>query len=172
MPPRRCRATRPATAPTAQWSSRTAQTQVVAFTNNFAPPIRLIITKTVVGTGTGPFRFRLACSATGAPGAALLVLPPEDADFSLNHGESKSIKSVPVGAAVRRDRDRPRGAARTFQEASGNANDGVVLIPTTGAITVGVTNRFPIPIVDPPVVAGVNPPPPVVPIQVQPRTVG
>jgi hypothetical protein len=147
------------------------QTQAVNFTNNFDPPIKLVITKTVVGTGTGPFTFHLQCFPSVAGGTPL-VLPAGDADFTLSAGQSKSIANLPNNALCVVTETDARGAARTFQESSGTPNDGAVIIPVSGAAQVGVTNTFPTPIVEPTVNASVIPALPVAPVVVAPRTVG
>jgi hypothetical protein len=127
------------------------ETQNVTFTNNFAPQIKLVVSKTVVGNGTGPFKFHLACTG--------VTLPAADADFSLNGGESRSFKSIPDGSTCTLTETDSRGATRTFAESSGTPNDGVVVIPTNGAAQVGVTNTFVTPAT-------------VQPRVIQPRTVG
>jgi hypothetical protein len=132
-------------------------TQTVTFTNNFVEPIKLIVSKTVVGTGSGPFTFTVTCTNNNAP----VVLPPADASFTLNHGGSRSIKNIPNGAICTVTETPPAGASRTYNETSGTPNDGIVTIPVDGAATVGVTNTF------------VPPAQPIVePAVVAPRTVG
>src|SRR5205807_5538070 len=84
------------------------ETQTVAFTNNFAAQVKLIVTKKVVGTGTGPFAFHVVCTG--------VTLAATDADFTLNGGDSHSIKSIPAGTSCTVTETNSRGAARTFSE--------------------------------------------------------
>jgi hypothetical protein len=137
------------------------ETQTVAFTNNFAAQIKLVVTKTVVGTGSGPFAFHVTCTSNGAA----VTLAAGDADFTLNGGGSKSIAGIPDGSRCTVTETDARGGTRTYSEASGTANDGVVTIPVDGSVTVGVTNTF---------TAAITPrtPSQVEATVVQPRTVG
>ena len=150
-------------------------TQVISFTNTFVAPVRLIVSKTVVNPQTNPaataFAIHVQCFPSVAGGTPL-TLAAGDADFTLAAGQSHGIKGIPVNALCVVTEPNPQGAARTFQEASGNANDGAVIIPANGAITVGVTNTFNPP--EPPINVGPNVinPLPVQPVVVQPRTVG
>ncbi|MBA3655029.1 MAG: hypothetical protein H0W70_12645, partial [Actinobacteria bacterium] len=102
------------------------ETQVATFTNDFAPQIKLVVTKTVSGSGTGPFRIQVTCNNNNAP----VALGAGDNDFTLNAGESRSIKSIPNGAICTVTETDARGANRTYNESSGTANDGIVTIPT------------------------------------------
>jgi hypothetical protein len=132
------------------------ETQTVTFTNNFVEPIKLIVSKTVTGNGTGPFAFTVACTNVGAP----VTLGAGDASFTLNAGESHSIKNIPNGSTCTVTETDSKGASRSYSETSGTANDGIVTIPVDGAATVAVTNTF--------VKAEIIENPPVV----APRTVG
>jgi hypothetical protein len=132
------------------------ETQAVTFTNNFVAPIKLIVSKTVVGNGSGPFAFHVVCTA---PGGAAVALAAADADFSLIKDGSHGIKSIPNGSTCTVTETDSKGAVRTINDSSGTAGDGVVTIPVDGAATVKVTNTFVAPIVEPPIV-------------VAPRTVG
>jgi hypothetical protein len=117
---------------------RDLTTQAIAFTNNFVDPVKLIVSKTVTGTGTGPFAFTVTCTNNGAP----VALAAGDAQFTLIAGESKQIKGIPNGATCTVTETDSRGASRTYSETSGTANDGIVIIPVDGAAQVTVTNAF------------------------------
>ncbi|HZN15802.1 MAG TPA: DUF5979 domain-containing protein [Acidimicrobiales bacterium] len=132
------------------------ETHVVTFTNTFIAQVKLIITKTVVGTGTGPFAFHVSCTG--------FTLPAADADFTLAAGGTKSIKAIPDGSTCTVTEPDSKGATKAFSDTSGTTTDGVVLIPAGNAsTTVAVTNTF---------VPAPTPPNAVAPIVIQPRTVG
>jgi hypothetical protein len=133
-------------------------TQVVAFTNNFAPQIKLIVAKKVNGTGKGPFTFHVACVV--GPNSAAIPLAAGDADFTLADGQSHSIKSLPDGSKCTVTETDAKGAAVAFADSTAPVNDGVVSIPVDGAASVTSTNTF---------VATATT---VRPSVVQPRTVG
>jgi hypothetical protein len=136
------------------------ETHVITFTNTFVAQVKLIVSKVVVGNGTGPFTFHVAC--TGLPGGPAATLAPGDADFTLIAGQSRSIKAIPDGSTCTVTETDSRGATKTFTEASGTPNDGVVVIPNGDAsVLVQVTNTFVTPT-----------PPPQPPPIVAPRTVG
>ena len=132
-------------------------TQVIAFNNNFAPQIKLLVAKKVSGTGSGPFAFHVACvNATGGA----VTLAAADADFTLNDGQSHGIKSLPDGSRCTVTETNSKGASVSYNDTTAPATDGVVVIPTgNAASTVTVTNTFVAP----------QPPPQT---KVQPRTVG
>lgn len=115
-------------------------TQVIAFTNNFAPQIKLLVAKKVSGTGSGPFAFHVAC--TNGTDIAI-PLAAADADFSLNDGQSHGIKSLPAGARCTVTETNSKGASVSYNDTTAPATDGVVVIPTgSAASTVSVTNTF------------------------------
>jgi len=124
-------------------------------TNTFVTA-ELVVSKTVVGPGaSGPYSFSVECTREGVE----YILDAGDDEFTLSHGESRTIV---VGAGVDcavTELNPPTGATVSMIDSDassgGGASDGVVL-NIAGEARVDVTNTFAeIPVVTPP---GVTPP--------------
>ena len=124
-------------------------------TNTFVTA-ELVVSKTVVGPGaSGPYTFSVECTREGVE----YILDAGDDEFTLSHGESRTIV---VGAGVDcavTELNPPTGATVSVIDSDassgGGGSDGVVL-NIAGEARVDVTNTFAeIPVVTPP---GVTPP--------------
>ena len=118
-----------------------------------------IVSKSVVGTGSGPFTFTVVVhGSTRSPSARARAVHAQ------RRPEQVASPNIPDGSTCTVTETDSRGATRSYIETSGTPNDGVVVIPPgTASAVVGVTNTF---------VAPPRPPDVVAPIAIQPRTVG
>ncbi len=109
--------------------------ETIDVTNEFA---YLDVTKLVVGPGAvGPYHFEVTCTI----GGGVYELPAEDAAFTLDRGQTRTI---PVAAGVDcevAEVDVPTGAVVTYASSDETATDGIVpSIHGTGSVI--VTNTF------------------------------
>lgn len=121
--------------------SRLQQIELIA-TNTFNTA-QLVVSKQVVGSGAaGPYTFALECTLDGAP----YVLSPEDAQFTLSHGESRSITVGDGANCSARELRVPGDATVTIRDTdvttAGGAGDGV-LTNIQGEARIAFTNTFP-----------------------------
>lgn len=106
---------------------------------------QIVVKKVVKGPGSsGPYTFELECAINGGEP---YLLDPDDASFSLSHGESRTITvldgvecsvvetNVPLGATVT--------VTDTDDSTTGGATDGIVVASADDEAEIVVTNSFP-----------------------------
>ncbi|MGV8881972.1 MAG: SdrD B-like domain-containing protein [Rhodoglobus sp.] len=107
-----------------------------------APPATLVVSKTVTGTGSaGPYRFTVICTLNGQP----YTLSDGDAEFTLSHGESRTITVISGVDCTVAEVNAPADATVTVSDSdsssAGGDTDGVVTdIVTTAAVA--FTNAY------------------------------
>ena len=108
---------------------------------------KLTVSKTVVGPGPegAQYGFELVCTYHGTDGDVPFPLDPEDASFTLKHGESRTIE-VLAGVDCEVTETDARGARVTILDTDdstgGGVKDGVVADLHGDGNTVEVTNTF------------------------------
>ncbi|NYF08985.1 hypothetical protein HDC94_000141 [Leifsonia sp. AK011] len=126
-------------------SSETEQELSITATNTF-DVAEIVVKKVVFGNGpAGPYSFELECTIDGGEP---YPLDPDDAAFTLSHGETRTITVLDGVECAVTETDVPVDAAvllnDTDDTTAGGELDGVVVADATDESLIVVTNRFPV----------------------------
>ncbi len=125
-------------------SSESEQELSITATNTF-DLATIAVKKVVFGNGpAGPYSFELECTIDGGEP---YPLEPDDASFSLSHGETRTITVLDGVECAVTETDVPVEAAvfisDTDDTTEGGELDGVVVADAADEALIVVTNRFP-----------------------------
>lgn len=106
---------------------------------------QIVVRKVVEGPGpSGPYTFELECTINGGEP---FPLDPEDASFTLSHGESRTITVLHGVECTVVETNVPLGATVTVTDSdhttAGGATDGTVVATAAEDAEIVVTNSFP-----------------------------